>query len=174
MNSAKKIVNVVKQKILIVEDEPMLLEMLVDLSESFGFDVLPASNGQLAIEILKAQKVDIILSDINMPLVSGLQLLIKCRKMNVTAPFVFLTGNSSIDTIIDAVRLGAIDFMVKPFEFEALEKVLRRVSVIAEKLDYIDELLNSIGKDVAPQTHDEIENLRRQINLLKTMSQGES
>lgn len=135
--------------------------------------MIQASNGAEALEIMKQKKINLVLSDINMPLYNGMQLLSKCRKLNFHAPFVFLTGNSSIDNIIEAVRLGAMDFLIKPFEMDMLEKVLKRVSAIAERQEYIDELLQSIGKDVAPQTHAELNNLKRQINLLKALAHEE-
>ncbi len=157
------------KKILIVDDENLLVEILDDFAKSLGYETATASEGSKALEILKTQEINLVLSDINMPGISGIQMLTKARRQNIAAPFVFITGNSNPEIIIDAVRLGATDFLLKPFEFELLEKVIKRSLAIGERMDNIEELLKSIGRDVAPQTHAAINDLRRQINLLRTM-----
>lgn len=155
--------------ILVVEDEPDLLSALSEVIESFGYTVIGASHASDGLELLKSKKIDVVLSDINMPGMSGLQLLAKARKQYLLAPFIFITGNSSLDYVLEAVRLGAFDFVIKPFDFEALDSILKRVTSIVQRQDYIEELLASIGTDVAPQTYAEIKNLRRQMNLLRVL-----
>lgn len=158
-----------QMKVLIVEDEEQILEFLKDVLEGLGFPVFTAPNGVRAFEIMKAEKISLVLSDINMPEISGLQLLTKARRQNLGAPFIFLTGNCSADVIIEAVRLGASDFLLKPFEVLALEKVVQRVAAIGLRMEQIDDMLRSLGQDVAPKTHAHINDLRRQINVLRTM-----
>jgi len=158
-----------KYSVLIVEDEEILLEFLAEAAKSMGFEVLTAGNGQAASEILDANKVTVVISDINMPLLSGLQLLTRCRRQNISCPFVFITGNNRTEDLIDAVRLGAADFILKPFDLEAFTSVLNRVVEIAKRVEYIDELIRLIGQDVAPKTYIEIDKLRRQINFLQSM-----
>jgi DNA-binding NtrC family response regulator len=162
--------NASRQRVLIVDDEEQLVEFLKYILEERNFEVVTAYNGLDALEILKMHQINFVLSDITMPGLTGLELLSKVRRQNIAAPFIFLTGNSSSDSLIKAVRLGATDFILKPFELDDLDRVIRRVSAMASRFEQIDELLRSIGQDVAPKTHAEINDLRRQINLLRTMS----
>ena len=114
--------------ILIVEDNPIVRVSLELAVKSEGHDVITAKNGYEAFSIIMSQKINVVLSDINMPIVNGLQLLKKVK--NVLAfenmPFwVFLTGNSKIPYKTESDRLGADHFIMKPYDHNHVLNLIR-------------------------------------------------
>lgn len=108
--------------ILAVDDETDLLDIYVDLFKNEVGRVLRAEDGHKALGIIKSENVDIIVSDISMPGMSGLELLEKVREFNKSIPFIIVTGFGDKDGAVRALRSGAFDFIDKPFNFEALKK----------------------------------------------------
>ncbi|MDZ4677794.1 MAG: response regulator [Oligoflexia bacterium] len=106
--------------LLIVEDDEELREALIFDYEQVGFRVISASNGKIAFDIMKTQKVDIILSDIRMPGGDGVELLKKIRQLNPDIPILmFITGFSDI-TPQEAIKLGAHKVFEKPFNRQVI------------------------------------------------------
>lgn len=119
-------------KVLLVDDEPFILkglQVLIDWKKE-GFEIVAtASNGQEAIEILKKEAVDLIISDIHMPVFTGLELLGKIRKENLSdAYFVILSGYADFSYAQQAIRYDCTDYIVKPVEREELLRVLGKVT----------------------------------------------
>jgi response regulator RpfG family c-di-GMP phosphodiesterase len=113
-------------KILIVEDDDFLGSAIRSAVESSGYQVVLAVNGKKAIEELTAQSFDCVISDVQMPVMDGLQLL-KWVRANRKIPFIFMTGHSDNMDSQSAVTAGAVDFILKPFS----EKDLIRVIALA-------------------------------------------
>jgi len=88
--------------------------------------VITAERGSAAIEILREQPVDVVLSDLRMPDVDGLQVLAACRSLRPNAEFILMTAFASVPTAIEALRLGAYDYLQKPFEPDAVRAVVQR------------------------------------------------
>lgn len=123
-------------KVLLVDDEPFIvkgLSVLIDWKKE-GFEIVAtASNGQEALNILKEQEVDLIISDINMPEVTGLELLQKIREEHLSdAYFVILSGYADFSYAQKAIRYDCSDYIVKPVEREELLKVLLDVAALRE------------------------------------------
>jgi len=107
-------------KILIVEDDPDLLGILGEFLAMQGADVTQALNGKEALEILNARTFDLVLSDVQMPVMDGVELIRHIKQKDKNSPIVFLTtGHSSLDEI-SAQDLGAAAFIVKPFKLQHL------------------------------------------------------
>ena len=113
--------------VLIVDDEELVRAMLAEMLCSRGCHVLTASEGRLAVDIVGRQPVDLVLLDVRMPGLGGIETLkrIKSRKPDVAVTV--LTGFGSVETAVDAMKSGADDFLRKPFSQSALEKILRDV-----------------------------------------------
>lgn len=110
-----------QKKILLVEDDVQLLEKFSCLLElMLHAKVERAADGFEAIEKLSAINVDVVISDIKMPKMDGLELLSCARKMGFTTPFVFLSAHTDKDTALRALKLGACDLLEKPFQIEDL------------------------------------------------------
>ncbi|MDY0189348.1 MAG: sigma-54 dependent transcriptional regulator [Desulfuromonas sp.] len=123
-------------KILIVDDEERIREILAIMLEGHGHSVTMAGNGLAAVEILQQQPVDMVISDIRMDGMDGLTLLSTIKKNNIACPVVFITAFGTTESAVNAMRLGAVDYLVKPFEEKsvvlAVERALGVRSIMAE------------------------------------------
>ncbi len=104
------------QSILVVEDDDTLREALVDTLELHGYDCVQAENGVQALRKLEHKPVNMVVSDVNMPEMDGMQLLKNLRKKYPHIPIVLLTAYGCIASSVEAMRAGAADYIVKPFE----------------------------------------------------------
>ena len=112
--------------LLIVDDEEDIQEILSEMLSKSAAIIRTASNGHEALSIIKSGAVDAVLSDINMPDMNGLELLFQIRNLHMDVPFVFLTGYADKVKSVEALRLGATDFLEKPFEQETVIEVMRK------------------------------------------------
>lgn len=127
-------------KILIVEDSKTERDLLVNLIKKYFANILEASNGEEAYEIYKAQKdIDIIITDINMPKLSGIELLKKVRETDLSLPFIFVTGGTKLSDILTIINLNISSFLLKPINFNLL---LQKIDFLCEKKYYKYELSN--------------------------------
>jgi two-component system response regulator FlrC len=106
--------------ILIVEDDHGLREALCDTATLAGHNVLCADHGVAALEILGSESVDLVISDIQMPLMDGHRLLKEIRKHNADLPVVLITAYGSVQSAVEALRDGVTDYLEKPFQSEVL------------------------------------------------------
>ncbi|MCB1747873.1 MAG: sigma-54-dependent Fis family transcriptional regulator [Gammaproteobacteria bacterium] len=106
--------------ILIVEDDEALREALLDTAEMAGFEVTGAGDGSAALALLAEQRYDLVISDIQMAPMDGHALLREVRKHDRELPVVLMTAYESVQSAIDALRNGATDYLIKPFEAEVL------------------------------------------------------
>lgn len=134
-----------KGTLLIVEDEQGLVDVLVVLARTIGLQTFTAMNGEEALKIINNHKeIDAVLSDIKMPVMDGLKLLSEVRKQNMDLPFVFLTAFNDKDTILSALKLGATDFIEKPFEHDKILQVLSRSVELGRILKAIEQELKDL------------------------------
>ena len=107
--------------ILIVDDEQDILDQLPAIIQRWGHSALTAANGFAALKVFETNPVDLIISDIRMPEMDGLQLLQKLQDIDKTCPVLFLTGYPSDETAIEAMQSGAEDYLVKPVNYDELK-----------------------------------------------------
>jgi response regulator RpfG family c-di-GMP phosphodiesterase len=116
--------------ILVVDDDPEIVEILTDLLDSLGYEAYSATNGALALEQLAERDFDLILTDINMPVMDGMELIRRVKELEKVPVIIVLTAYASMQSAIDAIKLGVYDYITKPFKFEivtnAVEKALER------------------------------------------------
>ena len=119
-------------KVLIVDDDPFVRDMLTFILEAGEYEVVAAENGFEAFEKCTSDpSIELLISDLNMPVMSGLELTRELRKHNVAIPIIVLTGDSEVAAAAEAVRSGANGYLVKDENIadavlEALEKTLVR------------------------------------------------
>jgi two-component system response regulator PilR (NtrC family) len=148
-----------KPRILIADDEPSLRDMLRIVLRRDGFDVLLAANGAEAIATLEKERVDLLLSDIRMPDVGGVEVLRAAKGLNRDIIAIMMTAFASTDSAVEAMRLGAVDYFTKPFNMDELRlKVrqhveaqrLRQENVLLKRaLNSTHEFCNIIGRSEA-------------------------
>ncbi len=113
-------------KILITDDDNSLRKVLgIELSEE-GFEVQEAENGRGAIDMLRKDEFDLLLLDLNLPDLSGLEVLRKIKSLGLSAEVIILTAHASVPTAIEAMKLGAYDYLTKPFKIEELIAVMEK------------------------------------------------
>jgi DNA-binding NtrC family response regulator len=118
------------QTILIAEDETVLRESMAELFRGEGFDVVDVPNGKAAGVILLERAVDVIISDIRMPEMDGNELLAHVQKIAPETPVIVLTAFGTVESAVNAMRAGAVDYLLKPIDFnDMLEKVRRALEL---------------------------------------------
>lgn len=118
-----------KDSILVVDDDSMNLERTrIILSEKY--DVILAQSGAEALKLLGIQEVDLILLDIDMPEMNGMETFRNIKKAGVKAPVIFLTASGLEEDVVNAISLGAVNYLKKPFRPQEL---IKRVSRELEK-----------------------------------------
>jgi two-component system, NtrC family, response regulator AtoC len=124
-------------RLLIVDDESSIRKLCMTVGEGLGFICLEAESGESALALLEEQPVHMILSDMVMPHMSGLEFLERVKKLLPRTEVALMTGHGSIETAVQAMKLGAYDYITKPFSpLEELRMFLRRM---ADKVRLVEE-----------------------------------
>ena len=115
------------KKILIIEDEEQIRRVLLRVlsDEDKNFDVKEAVDGKEGLSFIKKENFDLILCDIKMPKMDGIEVLQEAKKIKFSSPFIMLTGHGNIDTAVEAMKLGAYDFISKPPDLNRLITAVR-------------------------------------------------
>lgn len=131
-------------KIVIIDDDFIILESLKEILISFGFDVFATDDGWTGVDYVKENKTDLIICDIEMPTITGYEVLkvIKSDINLVTIPFIFLTGLNTLENQRQGMLIGADDYLTKPFKTQEL---IEAINVRLERKNIIDK---SIEKNV--------------------------
>ena len=108
------------KKILVVEDSPSVMKLIGTILKEEGYEVDTASDGSQAIKCLEKEVYNIVLTDLMMPEVGGMELLQKVRNLDEDTPVIILTAYSSIETAVEAMKAGAYDYIAKPFSPDEL------------------------------------------------------
>ncbi|RMH65582.1 MAG: sigma-54-dependent Fis family transcriptional regulator [Calditrichaeota bacterium] len=133
-----------KTRILVVEDEHDTLELMAEVFEKKGYIVEKASNGIEALRAIKVNEPDIILSDIFMPGMNGMELLDNLSKEYAHIPVIMVTAYGTIDNAVEAMKLGAKDYITKPLRFEELTAKVERITQLSSLIKENEFLLNKL------------------------------
>ena len=135
-----------RSTILVVDDDNAHRTMLDTLVSGWGYDVTQADDGAVAIEKVKEQSYDLVLMDVRMLGISGLEALEQIKSFNPAIPVIIMTAYSSVDTAVDALKQGAHDYLTKPLDFDKLKLTIAR-SMEHTRLREENRLLKeSVGK----------------------------
>lgn len=125
---------------LIIDDEADLLEGLSESLVDVFENISKAMNGEEAFELVMKNQYDLIISDIMMPKMKGDDFLRKLRMKGIHTPIIFITGNGSKDNLISALRLGAVDFVEKPFDIDHFLNTLKRTMEFVQEKAELEKL----------------------------------
>lgn len=114
------------EKIIIIDDEKRMCDSLTALLSDDGYQVIAYQNSPEAATAIRNQKVDLVITDIKMPVMDGLQILQVVKEVDEDIPVILMTGYASLDSAIEAVVQGAYDYLLKPVEFAYLELAVNR------------------------------------------------
>ncbi|MCG8632538.1 MAG: response regulator [Desulfobacterales bacterium] len=134
-----------EKKILVIDDEVYIRDSVIGFLEDFGFEVIEAENGEVGLEQFQEEKPDLILCDLRMPVMDGLEVLAQVREQDENIPIIIVSGAGNIADTVEALRLGAWDYIIKPIQdmnvlFHAVNKAFERKDFIAEKARYQKDL----------------------------------
>ncbi len=132
-------------KILLVDDEPSILSVLSTLLKAEGYEVTPALGGEKAKEFIESENYDLMLSDIRMVPVNGMELLRLVHREKPALPVIMLTAYGSVETAIEALKLGAYDYITKPFKVDELLITVRRALEHNKAITENEELKAQLG-----------------------------
>ena len=113
-------------KILIVDDEPRILLLMKSLMKANGFEVETAKDGAEALEMVRKGGIEIVVTDLRMTPMDGMQLFREIRSFNAAIPVILLTAYASVETAIEAMKSGIFDYLTKPFKVDDMLACLRR------------------------------------------------
>jgi two-component system response regulator PilR (NtrC family) len=114
-----------KARILVVDDEKSMRDLLSITLEKEGYDVLTAAGGEPAIEALHRESVDAVITDLRMPKVDGLQVLRVAKEISPDTAVIVITAVASTETAVEAMKLGAYDYITKPFKLDEVNLIVR-------------------------------------------------
>ena len=132
-------------KILLVDDEPSILSVLSTLLKAEEYDTTSALGGENARELLMSEEFDLLLSDIRMSPVNGMELLRLAHERNPSMPVIMLTAYGSVETAIEALKLGAFDYITKPFKVDELLITVQRALEYNKAITENEDLKAQLG-----------------------------
>jgi DNA-binding NtrC family response regulator len=153
-------------RILVIDDDPGVRESMERMLRSAGYTVQAATSGEEGFDLARSGAFDVILSDMRMPGISGLEVLRKLRDAHVDAAFIVMTGFGTVDTAVEAMKLGAVDFVQKPFFRDELlmrvrsatdrRQLARQVDLLQRQIQPHGTLDTLVGESGAMQRVKEI------------------
>jgi signal transduction histidine kinase len=121
-----------KKRIFIVDDEPEIVRFMEKVLVKNGYDVSSSTSAQLALEKIMREPFDVVITDLRMPDMSGMELLEKIKSSAVPVEVVVVTAHATIDTAVECLRKGAADYLIKPFEINEILATLEKAIAIGE------------------------------------------
>lgn len=133
-----------KVKVLVVDDEDIVVSLICDALEDEQIPVCSASNGPDALRIIKSENIDLLITDIRMSPMDGIVLSRNAREINSNINVIFMTGYANLNTAKDAIRYGAIDYILKPFELseirQSVRKAIEKITDSAARMEQASKL----------------------------------
>ncbi len=155
-----------KNNLLVVDDDPYVLESLGSLLKEFGYLVHTCSNALDALAELKQRKYDVVLTDIKMPGITGIELLRHIRDLDPQLPVILLTAFAELEVAVDAVKRGAFDFITKPFNPEYLAHAVERAAKYAKLIEMEKRYKVTLEETVRKRTQE----LADALQLIKSVA----
>jgi DNA-binding NtrC family response regulator len=160
-----------KIRFLIVDDHQSIRKLCMTVGASVGFDCMEAESGEAALACLENDSPDIILTDLMMPNMSGLEFLPRVKAVLPRTEIAIMTGHGSIETAVQAMKLGAYDYITKPFRVEELKLLLQRmaekVSLVAENQFLRDRVSTEMELNGIVGSSNKIQDVMRMVARLK-------
>ncbi|MGH8590106.1 MAG: response regulator, partial [Gammaproteobacteria bacterium] len=114
------------KRLLVIDDDARMRRVLQILAHKIGLDCAAVSGADEALASFHAERSDVVVTDLKMPGKSGVEFLRELRAIDGEVPVVVLTAHGTVATAVEAMKLGAVDYLQKPFDVDALELVIRR------------------------------------------------
>lgn len=133
-------------RIAVIDDEQNMRHMLMSLLTRRGYEVSALADGAAAVEFCAVHAVDVVLCDLRMPGMSGIEVLRRLHESNETLPIIMMSAFATVDTAVEAMRLGAWNFITKPFKSEEVLRTLEKAVEVGELKRENVELRNRVAE----------------------------
>lgn len=153
--------SILSSNVLIIDDEPGLRHTLTRLIRAAGFQVTAVADGKEALVVLEQPVFDLVYLDIHLPGINGLDILRAIRKESPQLPVILLTGNASLQSALEALRLGATDYLLKPIDPEVLvarTRIILQEQVVERRRREIEEQIATLQAELQTLKTPEYEN----------------
>ncbi len=162
-------------RVLVADDERKMRRVLQILLDQMGVESVPVESGEAALERFGGEKFDLVLTDLKMAGMSGVDLLARIRALDPDVPVIVLTAHGTVQSAVEAMKQGAFDYILKPFDVQAMELIIRNAlemrryrtenRFLKEQASSTPAFENLIGESTAMQT---VQGLIRQVAAAKT------
>jgi two-component system NtrC family sensor kinase len=159
-------------KLLLIDDEPDILRVLSRSLRADGYEVVCAQNGTEGIAVFEKEKPDIVITDIKMPGMDGIEVLKTVKDLHVDTEVIIITGHGDIENAIEALKHGASDFINKPVRDEALAIALRRAREKFEIRQQLKAYTTDLERKIEAATRELQRRSSFQINLIRSSNDG--
>lgn len=157
-----------KQLVLVVDDEDIIRDIISEHLGTINVDVLEAKNGEMALDCIRNHDVDLVISDIMMPKLNGVEFLKRFRDEGFNFPFIFITGHASVDSTVQALRLGAFDYLEKPFNLDDIEILIGKALRVSWQKQKLKSSAPSTVEDKVDAEAMEVQDLMQHIKALRS------
>ena len=138
--------NVARPLLLVIDDEPVVLKLLDRLASRLGYEVVTFSGGVEALQALHRRPADLAMVDLRMPDANGLDLLRQIRSSFPACEVILMTGFAAVDSAVEAIKLGAREYLTKPFDLDRLREVLTEIRTELERRAQVMALESQVAK----------------------------
>lgn len=139
------------KNILVIEDDKKMREGLVEILAEQGYQVDSAENGQAGLDKIKKKDFDVVLTDLIMPVMGGMDVLRETKRMKPKIHIILITAFATVESAVEAMKAGASDYITKPFKIDEVETKIRRVLAESEFDKHIQILDSDVIKAISNQ-----------------------
>lgn len=158
------------KRILIADDEKNMLWALKKALKDEGYRIFTASDGMEALDVALKEEPDLMLLDLRMPKMDGIDVLKKLKKNNMKIPVVMITAHGTMESAIEAMKLGAIDYISKPFDIEELKVVINKALNIGSMQEQIEFLTEELSKNTGKVIIGESDKIKNVLNIVSRVA----
>jgi len=158
-------------RILVIDDEPLVIEPIKQFLEGNGFEVITATDGEVGLELFNQYKPTVVLTDVDMPRLTGIQLLATVKNSSPKHQVIMFSGAGTMEDIVHSLRHGACDYLIKPINFDLL---LHTVNSCIEKHQLLINQENyqaNLEKEIAEKTYELVAILKETIRTLSKITE---
>ncbi len=162
-------------KILVVDDEKGMRDLLSKVLKKEGYQVFVAQDGEEGLDVIKNQSIDIVIADLDMPVMNGIEMIKHAKAFDPSLTIIIITAYASMESAIEALKLGAYDYLIKPFNIEqvklTVKKAFERLCLISQNTYLKSELEEAL---YFPGVIGKSEKMQRVLDLIKAVSPTDS
>ncbi len=162
-------------KILVVDDEKGMRDLLKKVLTKEGYEVLLAEEGEEGLAVIRETPIDVVIADLDMPVMNGVEMIKRAKEFDPNLIIIVITAYASIESAVETLKLGAYDYLIKPFEIDELKivvkKAIEQINLVAENVYLKKEIENRI---YFPGVIGNSESMKKVLELIEAVSVTDS